>query len=281
MLFSQINPFIRFVQYLEINPERKFVETVGLDARLYYGLMGCAKIKVFDVEYELHENSLIIINSGIPYHTLSPETYAKILQFNFDFTRNAEQVAHPIIPVPTPLFKRDMLLDRQEIEDCPKLSGVLYIQNIVSIQNRLNAIAGEYMNQLLYHKQKIGHMLGDCLCDIVRYSQIGAPTAQKHKYNDILAYVRTHYAEKLTNETLGKLFGYHPNYINHLVKQSTGLSLHQYIICIRLEVATNLLTNSKLTTDEISAACGFYDTAYFCKLFKKHFCTTPMKYRNL
>ncbi len=48
----------------------------------------------------------------------------------------------------------------------------------------------------------------------------------------------------------------------------------------RLKKATRLLETTDLPIKEISDTLGFYDTAYFYKVFKKTYSTTPKEYRK-
>jgi len=112
-------------------------------------------------------------------------------------------------------------------------------------------------------------------------SEIGFATKEQELASRILAYVQTHYAEEVTNGSIGTAFGYHPNYVSFLVKRATGMPVHQYLIHTRLVSAANLLENTTKSVNEVAIACGFYDQAYFCKYFKKHFGIAPSKYRGV
>jgi len=67
MLFSEINPFVRYARCHELNKNSEFSEVIGLDARLFYTLDGYGKIKVDNTEYEMRAHSLLLINSGISF----------------------------------------------------------------------------------------------------------------------------------------------------------------------------------------------------------------------
>ncbi len=48
----------------------------------------------------------------------------------------------------------------------------------------------------------------------------------------------------------------------------------------RLKTAQNLLRQTTMTVAEISEACGFESSSYFCKIFKAQFQMTPLQYRT-
>ena len=277
MLLAEINPYIRYAKYFNLNSFSELGEMVALDARLFYTVSGYGKINVNSVEYEMSEHTLIIINSGIPYRLHTPDSSVCYIQLNFDFTQNASSVSTPIVPVSVIKFKREMLLDENDLGDL----NVIYLRNMNSIQSRLTSILGECMQKLLCYNQKVGHILADCICDCVRHTLLGQTSKYKTDQSKIISYVHTHYNENLTNKSIGKLFGYHPNYVSTMIKRLTGVPLHSYIIRIRLENAANMLTSTNMPVSEIAALCGFCDLAYFSGYFKKHFGTSPSGYRNI
>jgi len=63
-------------------------------------------------------------------------------------------------------------------------------------------------------------------------------------------------------------------------KAFTGLTPSDYITALRLDKAKMLLSNTTLSINEISAACGFENEYYFSNFFKKHLNLSPTAYRK-
>lgn len=98
--------------------------------------------------------------------------------------------------------------------------------------------------------------------------------------NACIEYMKNHYSEKITLETLGYVSGYVPLYILRLFKKSTGLTPHVYLTNIRMNRAKYLLENSDDPISYISEACGFDSFSHFQVLFKKLTGFSPAKYRK-
>ncbi|MBR4666500.1 MAG: helix-turn-helix domain-containing protein [Lentisphaeria bacterium] len=49
---------------------------------------------------------------------------------------------------------------------------------------------------------------------------------------------------------------------------------------IRLQHAGDLLINSNSSIAEIAEQCGFYDSNYFCKQFRRAFAVSPRSFRQ-
>lgn len=67
------------------------------------------------------------------------------------------------------------------------------------------------------------------------------------------------------------------------LKALTGLSANEFIRCMRLKRAAQLLEQNQLTVAEITYEVGFTDLPYFRECFKKMFGVTPSEYaqRNM
>ena len=63
-------------------------------------------------------------------------------------------------------------------------------------------------------------------------------------------------------------------------KQFFSSTPHSDLIEVRLDKAKNLLTNQDQTIEAIAKQCGFTDTKYFYRIFKKEEHITPSEYRN-
>ncbi|MDR1451882.1 MAG: AraC family transcriptional regulator [Helicobacteraceae bacterium] len=91
----------------------------------------------------------------------------------------------------------------------------------------------------------------------------------------IIEFIGDNYFNKVSIETLAKKLGYSPYYILHLFKEKVGLSIHQYIIQIRIKKPKEYKNENIVT---IALENGFYDQSNFIKHFKKHEGITPKKY---
>ena len=54
----------------------------------------------------------------------------------------------------------------------------------------------------------------------------------------------------------------------------------EYRLYAKLRRAAYLLESTDMSVCEVSNEIGFFDTAYFCKVFKKHMGITPKQYSH-
>ena len=67
--------------------------------------------------------------------------------------------------------------------------------------------------------------------------------------------------------------------LNHF-KSKYNTTIHKFLLDYRLEIASELLINEKLSVKEISYKCGFEDPNYFCKVFRKKYNKSPLEFKN-
>ncbi|MBQ4145049.1 MAG: helix-turn-helix transcriptional regulator [Clostridia bacterium] len=99
------------------------------------------------------------------------------------------------------------------------------------------------------------------------------------KINSTMKYIDDNYAGDITTEMLAGRLHISEGHFCHIFKEIVGKSAKEYLIEIRLQKATDLIRTTDLTITEIALSCGFSDSNYFSRLFKKYIGHTPSTYR--
>lgn len=94
-------------------------------------------------------------------------------------------------------------------------------------------------------------------------------------------YVSANYQQDISIDSLARFANMHRSSLYRYMKKNFGVSPIEFVINYRLEKALFMLKNSERNTSQIAFACGFNDTACFCKAFKKKFKKTPSEARKL
>lgn len=93
-------------------------------------------------------------------------------------------------------------------------------------------------------------------------------------------FIRQHYAEKLTLESIAAEVCLSPGYLSSLFKAEAGKSLFAYLNRFRVKRSQQLLLESNASLVDVAHACGFEDQSYFARVFKKYTGVSPGKYRQ-
>ncbi|NUU59968.1 helix-turn-helix domain-containing protein [Paenibacillus agri] len=96
----------------------------------------------------------------------------------------------------------------------------------------------------------------------------------------VLDYIHTYYPEKITLEELTKCVHLNRVTLNKMFQERCGNTAIGYLLAHRLKVASDLLTHTDMSLNEIARATGFeYDT-YFIKQFTARKGMSPTTYRT-
>lgn len=93
-------------------------------------------------------------------------------------------------------------------------------------------------------------------------------------------YIREHYAENISLQTLADQFYLHPIYLSRLFKEKTGQNFIDYLTRVRFEKAKELLARPEIKIYNISQMVGYESPKYFSKIFKGLSGMTPSEYRD-
>ncbi len=278
MKFSEIKPYVRFARVLTLNKMSVFSTYVAYDARLFYVLNGEGIIAVGGRQIKMKKGSAIIINSGVEYRVKEPKELVTYVAFNFDFTYDNCHIKAPVFPAFKDEYDPKKLVSSKKFTDDTgkQLNGYFYIEDAKRIEKKALSIVAEYKQMFFEYELKNSCLMADILIDILRAGYV-APSEEELP-RAIIEYVNKNYFLPVTNQSVGEVFGFHPNYLSALMKRVSGMSLHQYIIHVRLLRAAELLESGTYSISEVAEKTGFCDIYYFSRCFKKKMNQTPLEY---
>lgn len=96
----------------------------------------------------------------------------------------------------------------------------------------------------------------------------------------VVDYIQGNYNKKITDEKLSSVSGLNAAEINRRMTDKYGATCATYVNIVRVDAACLSLAYTELPVVEISAACGFGDQQYFCRVFRDHKGRSPLQYRK-
>lgn len=96
---------------------------------------------------------------------------------------------------------------------------------------------------------------------------------------DIEAYIRDNYSAELSMQSVAKAMNYSEAYFCKLFKQCFKVNFSAYLNEYRIRRARELLQTTRLSVREVSRECGYGDSNYFTRVFKRIVGVTPSEYR--
>ena len=98
---------------------------------------------------------------------------------------------------------------------------------------------------------------------------------------ELLVHLSAHCHEAFTVEGLARALHTNRTTLQRRFRRATGMSVAQYVIRLRVQLASLLLRDTSLSVQEVMDRTGFSDPAHFSRTFKKHLGVPPSEFRTL
>jgi AraC-like DNA-binding protein/ligand-binding sensor protein len=154
----------------------------------------------------------------------------------------------------SPGFTEDVLLETNN----HYLQRIQEVQNIEELTDELHTIV-ENMAGQIFSFQGVRH----------------ASALRKAE-----RYIWENYTRKISLQEIASVSGLSAPYFSTIFKEEMGENLSSYLNRLRVEKASHLLTETKLSLSEIAGSCGFEDQSWFSKIFKSFTGVSPGKFRG-
>ncbi|MEO5713729.1 MAG: helix-turn-helix transcriptional regulator [Luteolibacter sp.] len=144
------------------------------------------------------------------------------------------------------------------------------VQALLETERRRDAIAAPAILNALLHS----------LLDALLQPAPAATNKTAVAHEAIAIYLQQNFAFPLTRVGVADHFHLSPGHVSRLFRQEGLTGFNEYLNRVRIDRAKFLLRKHPLSLDEIAVKCGYSDTGYFCRVFKRLTKTTPTVYRN-
>ena len=219
--------------------------------------------------YPLTAGCLCFVGSNKSYYTLpnAPQEYVRSKVYLTD--RDLEKVL-ALFPESMKMQERfsaeSMVYALPEAAEQPRIAAIFdEVQRLGEREEYRDAIlVGQFIRLLM--------MLDQYATDI--------PFPTSGMVQKTVEYINVHIHEDLSIERICDAIHVSKYYFCRKFKQSTGLTVMNYILKTRIISAKNLMETTNLTIGQISQRCGFSSQSYFCRVFKQECGVTPLKFRD-
>lgn len=96
----------------------------------------------------------------------------------------------------------------------------------------------------------------------------------------VTAFIQDHLDQDLSLASLAQQIALSPYYFARLFRQTTGESVHQFVLRQRLTQASRLLKETDVPLAQVAAAVGIPNQSHFTQAFRRRWGVTPRMYRQ-
>ena len=100
------------------------------------------------------------------------------------------------------------------------------------------------------------------------------------RLGDVISMLENNYTEHWTISRISRIASMAPSTLLPVFRKVTGYSPIDYLIQIRLAKGAEMLLKTQLPVSEIAQKCGFPDSNYFSRQFRKRYTLSPKEYRQ-
>jgi len=224
----------------------------------HFLLQGSAKIRCGSKIIKLRKHSCLIVNSNELHMGLS-----KIPCVCFRFK------LHPSF------FENKHFIFENYIYDDTVIS---LMQKIIELYQNTDDSSKFITKGYIY--QLIGYLCTHYTSKGLTYGTQQYNNDKIQRINSVASYLHANFASKITTNELAQMAHYNYSHFCHIFKEVFGVSVSQYLLSIRINKATTLLSTTDMTVTEIAENSGFLDPNYFSRIFKKETGFSPSHYRE-
>ena len=159
---------------------------------------------------------------------------------------------------------------------CEELFGVFRSVINSDILLLINLFSRSFTSDGAYKKLKCRELFA-CL-----YYTLAELTSVKESpgVKAVRKYVREHIAEKITLTDLAASAHLAPQYLSSLFKKQTGITISEYILSERTDLAKRLIITTDMKLSMIAQICGFSDYYAFSHAFSRKVGVTASEYKR-
>ncbi len=233
---------------------------------------------VGDSTETLTDYDLVLITSPDLEHVwkqgtcTSTEVREITIQFYFDFTSKDS------------LFNRNSLLSIKKLFDRARKGVAFPLSAIMKVYPRLDKLSSQKdsfyaMIELLTILYELSRADGIRELASTSFAKVEV-NSDNRRILKVKDYIDKHFNEDVRLNELADLIGMSPSAFSRYFKLSTGKTLSEYIVGIRLGMAARKLVDSTDSISEICYVCGFNTISNFNRLFRKYKGCNPTEFRD-
>lgn len=144
----------------------------------------------------------------------------------------------------------------------------------------INAAEAEYTSDQPGRKTLVLSLVRQLAVHLSRLYDCPAKPREISGIADAAAFMETSFAENIAIADVIERSHYSHRHFIRLFSTAYGMTPQRYLLDVRIRHASTMLRDSLLPITEIAIRCGFDDSNYFSRIFRKYTGHSPSEFRN-
>lgn len=275
MRFEEIEPGIRYTFRTNVREYNEPVvhHKLSMAYRFLTIIEGSFRLLTSGIEEECERGDLIYMPPGVEYTTVFHPGNSEFLNIFFDYSRRGggrvrnEPISDFFVMTdyekPDPEKRSEIV----EFPDLPEFSRVQVIRGMPDAEMRCSEIHEIFDGAERFAGLRADSRLASLLADTAHFLTERRESTALKVVRRVVSYIDRHYQEPLTCKGVALALGYHPNYLNRLMREHMGVSLHDHIVSVKIRAANRMLFGTDMSITDIAYALSFTDSSRFSSVY--------------
>ncbi len=275
--FTNDHSFPFFIQYGR-HDEDLFIHTHEDFSELVIVLEGSAAHIVDDEEFMIHKGDVFVISKNTSHGYRNTENFQicnimyrlnYLFPGDYDITKSAG--FHALFLLEPYYSKEYKFVSRLKLNQ-------IHFDMVFHLINRMNR---EYEDKLEGWHTLLQANFMDLVVLLSRLYDFNSSSKNTDFINiaKAVSYIENHYMEDISIQMLADLSHYSKRHFIRIFNETYHTTPVNYIISLKIRQSCILLKESNLPVSTIATRCGFNDSNYFSRIFRKQMGITPTQYR--
>ena len=246
---------------------------------MVYVFSGRGKHVTEQGKYDIASGDLFVVPPGHG-HSYEDREHMALVNIMFDLKR----LPYPADQLMSDSCFRALFLPDETISDTFRIRNKLKFSgnDQARVESIIHELLREYGQDKTARQVFLTALLAELFVAIIRFCSDKRYARSRDLFllQDILQYMSDNFARQLTIPAIAKKFGLSQKNLERLFLESVQMPPVSYLLDLRLRTAADKIRCGKSTVTDIAFECGFSDSNYFAKLFRRKYGLSPCSYRK-
>lgn len=270
--------FVDFINITPFQPGYKYNVHMHSNYELHYITKGKGRVAINEKEFKLNKGDFYITGPNVKHWQKADELKPMVeycMRFDIALKENHE------------LDDENMLNEYRKLIDILENETKFVIGDLYDIEALFNKLFLEAVEKKIGYYQSIMNYISSIIFYSARnfhdeQSKYALPkvTLNQHRINIIKKYIYDNIANNISSEEISNYMFISKRHLGRIIKDTTGMTLHNLVLDIKLKKVVYYLKNTNMTLRGIAEVMGFSNEFHLSRIVKKHTGKNPSQIKG-
>ena len=268
---------VDFINITPFQPGYQYNVHMHSNYELHYITKGKGRVTINEKAFKLNKGDFYITGPNVKHWQKADEVNPMVeycMRFDIVLNENHE-------------LDENMLNEYRELINILENKTKFVMKDQYDIEALFNKIFLEAVEKKIGYYQSIMNYISSIIFYSVRnfheeQSKYDLPkvTLNQHRINIIKKYIYDNITENISSEEIANYMFISKRHLGRIIKDTTGMTLHNLVLDIKLKEVVYYLKNTNMILREIAEEMGFSNEFHLSRIIKKHTGKNPSQIKG-